>query len=175
MLWHQSCTKVMPLVIASAAASRVPWYMSVGSYFCPSAGGSPKVPEVGLVAGHAAKQAVPHVPVRFDETGKYDHASGVDRSGSRHIELLPHGDDHAVLDVHVAVFDIACACFHRHDVGVADDGVGSRRQAGCNRGRGECRRGRAFQRGKRSTALENAAAIELQLPNIIEGLRMPAA
>src|SRR5436853_533751 len=72
MLWHQSCTKVMPLVIASAAASRVPWYMSVGSYFCP-------------------------------------------------------------------------------------------REAGCSRGRGECRHGRAFQHGKRGTALEHAAAIELQI------------
>ena len=37
MLWHQLWTKVMPELSASAAASRVPWYMSLGSYFCPSA------------------------------------------------------------------------------------------------------------------------------------------
>ena len=35
-LWHQSCTNVMPELIASAAARRVPWYMSPGSNTRPS-------------------------------------------------------------------------------------------------------------------------------------------
>src|SRR5437763_15862418 len=114
MLWHQSCTKVMPLVIASAAASRVPWYMSVGSYFCPSAAVVRKYPKSGLSPDMLRSRLFHNVPMRFDETRKHDHASGVDCGGPRHIQPLPHGDDHAVLDMHVAVFDIAGACFHRH-------------------------------------------------------------
>src|SRR5216684_4418140 len=157
MLWHQSCTKVMPLVIASAAASRVPWYMSVGSYFCPSAAVVRKYPKSGLSPDMLRSRLFHMCQCVSMRPGSTIMPAALIVAAPGTLSFCPHGDDHAVLDVHVAVFDIACACFHRHDVGVADDGVGSRRQAGCNRGRGECRRGRAFQRGKRSTALENAA------------------
>ena len=79
MLWHQSCTMVMPELIASAAASRVPWYMSSGVVIpAPRARDGAEIAVLRLVARHAAQQRVPHVPVGLDQARQHDHAGAVD-------------------------------------------------------------------------------------------------
>ena len=94
-LWHQECTVVMPELIASAAERRVLWKMSSGRHLRAEARHGREIALLGLVAGEAAIERVPHVPVGLDETGHDDHAVAVDpQAAARHV--LADRDDVAV-------------------------------------------------------------------------------
>src|SRR5262249_24771093 len=79
-----------------------------------------KVGVLALVAGVAAEQRCPHMPVSFDQTRQDDHAPSVDGCGARRSKALSHADDLAVFHVDVAVRDVAQGSDHCHDIRIAD-------------------------------------------------------
>ena len=91
------------------------------------------------VAGEAAEQRVPHVPVGIDEARHHDHAGAVDpQPASRHIAA--DRDDRAVAHMHRAAGDVAEPGVHRHHIGIGDGELAARRQL---------RRGAASRLGQR--------------------------
>ncbi len=95
--------------------------------------GGGKIAARGLVAGHAAQQRVPHMPMGLDQAGQRDHVPAVDHHRIRRGEAAADRDDRAVAQQDVAVGEVAERRIHGHHIGFADQQVaalGSGRTAG---------------------------------------------
>ena len=75
------------------------------------------------VAGEAAQQRGPNVPVRLDESRQHEHAGAVDDLRARRAETASHGGDGAAANVHVAAGDVANGGVHRQDVARCGSGT----------------------------------------------------
>jgi len=110
---------------------------------------------------HVAQDALPHVPVRVDETGHYDHAGGIDHLGVGRGDIGPHCRDLAALDQHVRLLEVAdCAVEREHATAFDENGsTGSRAAARLLRVRGIADRPcDGSSNGARGARLEKLAA-----------------
>ena len=80
-----------------------------------------------LVAGEAAKERVPHVPMGLDQARHDDHAGAVDPLPAA-LHVLADRDDLAVPDVDRPARDIAKRAVHGHHKGITDSELAARRQ-----------------------------------------------
>ncbi len=80
-----------------------------------------------LVAGEAAVERVPHMPMGLDQAGHDDHARAVDLLPAA-LHILADRDDLAVAHVDRAAGDIAERAVHRHHMGIGDGEFAARRQ-----------------------------------------------
>jgi hypothetical protein len=116
-----------------------------------------------LVAGEAAVERVPHVPVGVDEAGHDDHAGAVDPQAAAG-DVLADRDDVAVAHMDRPAGDVAERRVHGHHIGVGDGELAPRRERTAAARLSDQRRGPQRGRTGRAeggNAAEKTAPVEL--------------